>query len=79
MTTRGKVEVMRLSYDPETDSLYVELAARPGSTARELADGVVADFDSDGQVVGLDIEHASRIVDLASLDASGLPFVPDAG
>jgi len=51
---------MRFDYDPETDSLYIKLADRPGREASEVAPGVVVDYDANGQVVGLEIEHAAR-------------------
>ena len=35
---------MKLHYYPETDSLYIELAARPGVEAREIADGLNVRF-----------------------------------
>lgn len=54
---------MKLSYDRETDSLYVLLADRPGADAIEVAPGVVADLDEQGELVGIDIDHASRFVD----------------
>ena len=54
---------MKLSYDRETDSLYVLFVDRPGADAVEVAPGVVADLDETGEIVGLDIDHASRFVD----------------
>jgi len=67
---------MRLHYYPETDSLYIDLAERPGAQAREVAPGVNLDFDSEGALVGIDIDHASRIVNLSSLEAESLPVTP---
>jgi len=64
---------MKLHYYPETDSLYIDLNARPSVDSREIADGLVADFDSDGHVVGLDIQHASKILDLKTLETESLP------
>lgn len=52
---------MKFDYDPETDSLYIKLADRPGREASEVAPGVVVDYDADGQAVGIDIEHASQV------------------
>ncbi len=57
---------MKLHYYPETDSLHIELTDAPGAEAREIVAGLVADFDADGNVVGLDIDHASRKLDLIS-------------
>ena len=32
-----------------------------------------SDFDTDGQLVGIDIDNASKIVDLSRLEAETLP------
>jgi uncharacterized protein YuzE len=64
---------MRLHYYPETDSLYIDLNARPSVDSREIADGLVVDFDADGNIVGIDIEHASRKLDLRTLETEALP------
>lgn len=63
---------MRLSYDPETDSLYIRLSERPGADAGEATPGVVIDFDAEGRPVGIDIEHARDVVDLSELDLRAL-------
>lgn len=62
---------MKLHYYSETDSLYIDLAARPSADSREVAPGVVLDFDADGVLVGIDIDAASRVVDLSRLEAQG--------
>ncbi|TAK65533.1 MAG: DUF2283 domain-containing protein [Dehalococcoidia bacterium] len=64
---------MKLSYHAETDSLYIDLNSRPGSDVIEIANGLVIDVDSEGNVVGIDIEHASRLLDLKTLETEGLP------
>lgn len=64
---------MKFHYYPETDSLYIDLADRPGAEARDVAPGVVLDFDADDRLVGIDIDQASRIVDLSELHAVALP------
>ncbi|HZS01622.1 MAG TPA: DUF2283 domain-containing protein [Chloroflexota bacterium] len=64
---------MRLHYYPETDSLYIDLNGRPGAHAREIADGLVLDFDAEGNVVGIDIDHASQKLDLKTLETIALP------
>lgn len=65
---------MKFHYDPETDSLYVELLDQPAADSHEVAPGIVLDFAPDGRLVGMDIEHASRTVDLSRLEAEGLPL-----
>ena len=64
---------MKLHYYPETDSLYVELKAGPGAETREVTDGLNVDLDSGGEVVGFDIDHASKRFDLSTLETEALP------
>ena len=66
---------MKLHYYPETDSLYIELQARPGVEAREIGPNLVVDLDADGNVVGLDIDHASKHLDLSKVETIDLPTV----
>ncbi len=65
---------MKLHYYPETDSLYVEFKAGPGTETREVTDGLNVDLDGDGSVVGFDIDRASQRVDLSTLEAEALPL-----
>jgi uncharacterized protein YuzE len=64
---------MKLHYDPNTDSLYIDLNPRPRADAREITDGLVIDFDAEGRPVGIDIQHASRNLDLSTLETQALP------
>jgi uncharacterized protein YuzE len=64
---------MKLHYDPDTDSLYVELRPEPGAAVREVADGLNMDIDAAGNVVGFDIDHASQRLDLSTLETIALP------
>lgn len=66
---------MKLHYYPETDSLYIDLNDKPSADSREIADGLVVDFDADGNIVGIDIQHASQKLDLKSLETEALPAV----
>jgi len=64
---------MKLHYYPETDSLYIDLNQKPSTDSREVADGLVIDLDSAGRVVGIDIQHASQLLDLNTLETESLP------
>ncbi len=66
---------MKLHYYPETDSLSIDLNSRPSADSREITDGLVADFDAEGNIVGIDIEHASQKLDLKTLETVSLPAV----
>ena len=65
---------MNISYDKATDSLYIHLAERASVESDEVTDGVVLDFDSNGALVGIDVQHASERADLGSLSLSQLPY-----
>lgn len=58
---------MKLSYFAETDSLYIDLRGLASVDSVEVAEGVVLDFGTDGALVGIDIDNASRNIDLDSL------------
>jgi uncharacterized protein YuzE len=64
---------MKLNYHPETDSLYIDLSERPSAESREVAEGVVLDYDVDGRLVGIDIDNASVRVELKKLVLSKMP------
>ncbi|MCC5912830.1 MAG: DUF2283 domain-containing protein [Balneolaceae bacterium] len=66
---------MKFKYYPETDSLYIDLSSNPGTESKEVADGVVIDLDRDGNIVGIDIDQASKKVDLDDLSFSKIPFL----
>jgi len=64
---------MRIAYYPDTDSMYIDLSAKKSSNSTEVSPGVVLDYDKDGNLVGIDIDNASRIMDLKELVLSKLP------
>ncbi len=64
---------MKLHYYPETDSLYIELKSVPSTEAREIVEGLVVDLDANGDVVGFDIDNASRKLELSKIETVALP------
>lgn len=64
---------MKLNYYPDTDSLYIDLSEQPGAESVEVSKGVVLDYDAHGNLVGIDIDHASAKVQLKHLILSKLP------
>ena len=64
---------MKLNYYPETDSLYIDLSEKPSAESREVSEGIVLDYDASGNLVGIDIDNASRKVQLKQLILSKLP------
>ncbi|MHC4157842.1 MAG: DUF2283 domain-containing protein [Planctomycetota bacterium] len=64
---------MKLNYYPETDSLYIDLAEQTSAESKEVSKGIVLDYDADGNLVGIDIDNASKKLDLKKLVLSKLP------
>jgi uncharacterized protein YuzE len=66
---------MKLEYFANTDSLSITFRDQPSVDSTELSAGVVADYDADGRVVGIDIDidNASRKVDLMRVVLNRLP------
>jgi uncharacterized protein YuzE len=64
---------MIFEYHPDTDMLYIKLAAGVSTESEEVAPGIVLDFDEDNQVIGIEIESAGTFIDMSRLDLSALP------
>ena len=64
---------MKLIYHPDTDSLYIDLSERPSVDSQEISEGVVLDYDAQGNLVGIDIDNASNKVALKELTLSKIP------
>ena len=64
---------MKLSYFADTDSLYIDLSEEPSVESREISEGVVLDYNAAGRLVGIDIDEASKRVQMDKLVLSQLP------
>jgi uncharacterized protein YuzE len=65
---------MKIEYFPDTDSLYIDLSSKISVDSKEFSDGVVADYDEQGNLVGIDIDQAQLKLDLKELDLRKIPF-----
>ncbi|MBN2580867.1 MAG: DUF2283 domain-containing protein [Pirellulales bacterium] len=64
---------MKLNYYRDTDSLYIDLSSKVSAESKEISGGVVLDYDAEGNLVGIDIDNASRKIDLKEIILSKLP------
>jgi uncharacterized protein YuzE len=64
---------MKITYYPDTDSLYIDLLEQPSAESREVSEGIVLDYDANGRIVGIDIDNASKKVNLKTLTLNKLP------
>jgi uncharacterized protein YuzE len=65
---------MKLHYYKETDSLYIDLSSKSSIDSQEITSDIVIDFDEDKNIVGIDIQNASKNIDLSSLEADEMPM-----
>jgi len=64
---------LKLHYYPETDSLYIELSSAPSIETQAISDGLNIDFGRNGSVIGIDIDRASKQLDLTKLEIFAFP------
>jgi len=64
---------MKLNYYPDTDSLYIDLSEKTSVESREISEGVVLDYDAEGNLVGIDVDNTSKKVQLKELTLRKLP------
>lgn len=65
---------MKLHYDQDTDSLYIDIRLGLGVETRERPDGPNVGPDSDGSVIGFDLYQASQRWDLSMRETEALPM-----
>ncbi len=64
---------MKLNYYPETDSLYIDLSSKASQQSVEISEGIVIDYDENGHITGIDIDNASRKIDLKEIVLNKIP------
>lgn len=65
---------MKMRYYKDTDSLYIDLSLKKSAESKEVSEGVVIDYDADGNIVGIDIDNAGRKLDLTQLELHHIPL-----
>lgn len=66
---------MIFEYYPETDMLYIKLVEEASTDSEQVAPGVVLDFDERNRVIGVEMEDASKLIDLSKLELRALPIL----
>ncbi len=66
---------MKLNYYPDTDSLYIELSDKTSVESQEISEGIVIDFDSKGNIIGIDVDNASKKLNLSELVVTKMPVL----
>jgi uncharacterized protein YuzE len=70
---------MSIKYFEDTDTALLEIGTAPAVETRELSEDVTLDFDAQGHVVSITLEHASARGDLSeiSFQRLGSPRLPN--
>ncbi|GFP20248.1 hypothetical protein HKBW3S42_00294 [Candidatus Hakubella thermalkaliphila] len=51
---------MRVRYDEQVDILYIRIKETPYYESDEIREGIIMDYDKDGNVIGIEILDASE-------------------
>jgi len=58
---------MRMRYSQEADAIYIRLKENKIVNSDEISDGVIVDYDENGDIVGIEILWVSEKVDIDQL------------
>jgi len=67
---------MRITYDPEVDALYIGLREATAADSMDLEEGVTADLDGDGHIIGLEVLDARERLGGDALTSVALERLP---
>ena len=65
---------MKIKYIKESDSLFVIFSNAKSVDSVEIADGVIADIDSEGKLIGIEFYSAKDKIDFDDLLFEEMPF-----
>ncbi len=68
---------MKIEYSKEADAIYVYFKEEYVSKSKEIEDGVVVDFDANGQLIGievLDVSQRFSLSDIVNINIENLPL-----
>ena len=63
---------MNTQYFFDTDTLAIELTSKPIAATDAITDDLILDYDSEGKVVAITIDHYSKNVDTIRLQTFDL-------
>jgi uncharacterized protein YuzE len=58
---------MKLHYDAEVDAVYIKLGNQKPDGVIELSEGVLLDTTSENKIVGIEILHASKKMNIKTI------------
>ncbi|TVM03900.1 MAG: DUF2283 domain-containing protein [Candidatus Brocadia sp. WS118] len=67
---------MKIEYSKEADAIYVYFKEYFVEKSKEIEDGIVIDFDKNGQLIGIEVLDASKrfsLADIVNVNIENLP------
>jgi len=58
---------MRVHYDAEVDAVYIRLGTQKPDGVAEISEGVNLDMTSENKIVGIEILHASKKMNIKTI------------
>ncbi len=68
---------MKIEYSKGADAIYVYFKEEYVSKSKEIEDGVVLDFDANGQLIGIEVFDVSQrfsLSDIVNVNIENLPL-----
>lgn len=65
---------MIFEYHKESDMLYIKLTSGVSVESEEISPGMVVDYDENNHAIGIEIEDASKFIDLSRLELTAMPI-----
>ncbi len=68
---------MKIEYSKGADAIYVYFTEASVTKSKEIEDGVVIDFDANGQLIGievLDVRQRFSLADIVNVNIENLPI-----
>ena len=63
---------MKFNYYAETDSLYIEFSDEPSAESVEISEGVILDYDANGNIAGIDVDNATHKIQMKDFLLKGI-------
>lgn len=51
---------MKLEFDPQADAAYLEISDAEIEKTQEIEPGIIADYDANGHIVGIEVLSVSK-------------------
>ncbi len=67
---------MKIEFSKTADALYIYFREIEVTRSQDIQDGVVVDFDDEGQIVGIEILDVSSRLSLADLSNVSIESLP---